>query len=143
MTLAITPRSPRLTPPGRKPEPSLQALPAPPPAGLRCRDGHLLIEDWRQAVARIEAARDEARKARAVAGKLTTIGLAAAVGGGLLMVAVQPLLPVGLVGVLVGVGLVAASTLLRGASAAKVSAVQERAEAAYARAVALCRGRAG
>jgi hypothetical protein len=113
-------------------------VPVAPSPDLRCRDGHYLIEDWRAAQARIEAAREEARKARRVATTLTAIGGLSAVGG---VAALAFSAPIAAVSIIVGVGLVAASSLLRLASANKVASVTRRAVAAYERAAKTCRPR--
>lgn len=114
-------------------------LPPPPAPSQQCRDGNPLIVDWQKAQARIAAVETEAIKARHIANVLTGVGAVGALGGAALMIGVGPLFPVGLLGLLVGFGLIAASTLLRGASAAKVAAVTRRAEETYARAERLCR----
>ncbi|MEB3197700.1 MAG: hypothetical protein VKP62_10900 [Candidatus Sericytochromatia bacterium] len=121
--------------------PSGLSLPSPPAPEIRCRDGHYLIDDWYRAQARIREAEEEAIKARRVAGTLSFFGAVAATAGTVTMLAVPALLPLGLVGALVGTGLLLASGALRLASASKVSSVRRRAAAAYQKAERACRGR--
>ena len=138
MPSAVTlPRQPRL-PAAAALGPAATAPVAPSP-DLRCRDGHYLIEDWRTAQARIEAARDEARKARRIATTLTAFGATAAVAGVAGLVLAGLTSPLAVLATIVGVGLVAASGLLRLASATKVASVTRRAHAASERAAKTCR----
>jgi hypothetical protein len=103
-----------------------------PATDVLCRDGRYLSEYRKKADDRIDAAKDEASKARRLVNVLGVSGGGLGVTGGLWLWG-QGLAAVPLTAFLVGVGLTGAAIALRLASDAKVGSVTRRAEAQFQR----------